>query len=369
MLFKKTYKKNNITIQRKNVYFSGIHMKTINNKGKKMNKFTKVGITALAGSLASFAAANAVEMAATGTAKLSYINGHSSEVTGNPFGMNTSISFTGSGEVNGYTTSLLVTNSDSNAGLSSASLSIDLGDMGKVTFDQAVGAGGISTIDDKAPTANEEAWDGLDAVTNAGNALVGGGNSGVIVFANTYSDMNLSVQVSKGASAVNSDDATSGEGTSGSSWDFALTNQTLAEGLDVGFGYGRIANANDAKANNSSDYNEHSVVYANYSMGMVTAGYTMSNVQDGTNGGQHEQGTGFGVAVNVNDSLSVSYGEREVEFINASAANTTEDMTGIAIAYTMGSAKITLQNNETTNNGGTVGTSDETTEIALALSF
>ena len=44
-------------------------------------------------------------------------------------------------------------------------------------------------------------------------------------------------------------------------------------------------------------------------------------------------------------------------------------MTGIAIAYTMGSAKITLQNNETTNNGGTVGTSDETTEIALALSF
>ena len=35
----------------------------------------------------------------------------------------------------------------------------------------------------------------------------------------------------------------------------------------------------------------------------------------------------------------------------------------------MGSAKITVQQNETTNNGGTAGTNDEMTEIALSLSF
>ena len=130
-----------------------------------MNKFTKVGISALAGSLASFAAANAVEMTASGSAKLTYINGDKTEVTGNPMGMNTSVSFSGSGEVNGYATTLLVTAADQFGGMSSASLSVDLGDMGKVTFDQGVGAGGISTIDDKTPTANEEVWDGLDAVT------------------------------------------------------------------------------------------------------------------------------------------------------------------------------------------------------------
>jgi len=35
----------------------------------------------------------------------------------------------------------------------------------------------------------------------------------------------------------------------------------------------------------------------------------------------------------------------------------------------MGAAKIALQQNETANNGGTSGNSDENTEIALSLSF
>ena len=35
----------------------------------------------------------------------------------------------------------------------------------------------------------------------------------------------------------------------------------------------------------------------------------------------------------------------------------------------MGSAKISFQNNEVSNNGGTSGTNDENTEINLALSF
>jgi outer membrane protein OmpU len=334
-----------------------------------MNKFTKVGVSALAGSLASFAAAQAVEMSAAGSAKLTYKQNDGSEVTGNPMGMNTSISFSGSGEVNGYATTLMVTNADKNTGMSSASLSVDLGDLGKITFDQGVGAGGISTIDDKTPSANEEVWDGLDAVANTANGLVGGGNSGVFVYSNTLSDMNLSIQMSKGGSSANTDDAASGAAVSGASWDFALTNNTLVEGLDMGVGYGVIANANQLAPHGSDDTNEHAVAYVNYSMGMVTAGVTVSNIDDGANGGQNETGEGFGIAINVNDSLSVSYGEREVEYSNASAAHVTEDMEGMAVAYTMGSAKITLQQNETSNNGGTVSSTDEMTEVALSLSF
>ena len=91
--------------------------------------------------------------------------------------MNTSIAFSGSGDVNGYETTLTMVMSDQMAGMSSASLAIDLGDMGKVTFDQGVGAGGISTIDDKTPTAAEEVWDNLDAVTGTSNGLVGAGNA------------------------------------------------------------------------------------------------------------------------------------------------------------------------------------------------
>ena len=54
--------------------------------------------------------------------------------------------------------------------------------------------------------------------------------------------------------------------------------------------------------------------------------------------------------------------------MNPSSAHVTEDQEGVALAYTMGSAKITVQQNETSNNGGG-STSDEMTEIALSLSF
>ena len=59
-----------------------------------MNNFKKIGLSALAGSLAAFTSASAVEMSVSGSAKLTYTNGNSDEVTGNPFGMNTSLGFT-----------------------------------------------------------------------------------------------------------------------------------------------------------------------------------------------------------------------------------------------------------------------------------
>ena len=50
---------------------------------------------------------------------------------------------------------------DQFAGMSSARLSVDMGDMGTLAFDQGSGSG-LATIDDKTPTAAEEIWDGLD---------------------------------------------------------------------------------------------------------------------------------------------------------------------------------------------------------------
>ena len=98
-------------------------------------------------------------MSVAGSAAVTYNNGHSSEVTGNPYGMNTSLAFTGSGDVNGYETTLTVVAADKFGGMSSAALTVDMGGMGKLTFDQGVGVGGISTIDDKTPSAYEEVWD------------------------------------------------------------------------------------------------------------------------------------------------------------------------------------------------------------------
>ena len=342
-------------------------MKINNNKGEIMNKFTKVGISALAGSLVAISA-QAVEMAAAGSAKLTYTSTDSTESIGNPYGMNTSVAFTGSGEVNGYETTLMVVAADQFSGMSSASLAVDFGDMGKVTFDQGVGAGGISTIDDKTPTANEEVWDGLDAVKGTANGLVGGGNGGVFVYANSYSGVNLSAQVSKGDRTSHSDDgAKKTTGTGGTSWDFALTTDTLMDGVDAGIGHGQIANG--IQTGTGSDVDKHTVAFANYSMGMVTAGISAAKIDKGATGKSSESAQAFGVALNINDNLSLSYGEREIEYEHDDATNVTEDISGIAVAYTMGSAKISVQMNDTDNNGGTANVKDENTEIALSLSF
>lgn len=331
-----------------------------------MNNLKKVGLTALAGSLVAFSA-QAVEMAVSGSAKLTYKNGHGTEVDGNPMGMNTSLVFSGSGEVNGYDTNLTIVAADQIGGMSSAALSIDLADMGKITFDQGTGAGGISTIDDKTPTAAEEIWDGIDAVTGTADGLVGGGNSGVFVYANSFAGYNLSTQVSKGSRTNNSDDANSGS-TGGGSWDFALTTDSLMDGLSVGAGYGKIANGAQSDVN-GDDTDEHMVAFVNYTIGMVTLGYSEANIDRNAAGGTTEYAQAFGIAANLSDNLSISYGEREVEYAKASAAHVTQDNTGIALAYTMGSAKVTVQQNESDNNGGTAGTNDEQTQIALSLSF
>jgi len=330
-----------------------------------MNNLKKIGISALAGSLAAFSA-NAVEMAVSGSAKITYHNGHSSEVTGNPMGMNTSIGFSGSGDVNGYETSMLVTAADQFGGMSSASVTVDLGDMGKVSFDQGVGIGGISTIDDKTPSAYEEVWDGLDAVTGDKNGLVGGGNSGVFVYSNTIAGSAFTAQLGKGASGAQTDDAVGGEGTSGSSWDFAVTNSDLYEGMTVGAGYGKIANSGGGQG---SDDDEHYTAFVTYTMSGVSVGYQESFVGNDQQGGIDEEAMGWGVSVNLMEGLSASYGEREVEHIKPSLSHVTEDQEGFALAYTMGSATLSVQNNEVSNNGGTAGTSDETTQVALSLAF
>jgi hypothetical protein len=284
-------------------------------------------------------------------------------------GMNSSIGFSGSGDVNGYDVSMLVTAADQFSGMSSASVTVDLGDMGKLSFDQGVGIGGISTIDDKTPSAYEEVWDNLDSATGDENGLVGGGNAGVFVYSNSVMGSSLSVQVGKGGSATSANGSPSGEGTSGTSWDFALTNNTLAEGLNVGVGYGKIANTNQDSATGQDDTDDHSTVFVTYTMSGVTVGLQRSEVEDNTESGADEEADGYGIAVNLMDGLSVSYGEREIEHNKAAAANVTEDQEGFAIAYTMGSATISFQQNEVSNNGGTTGTNDENTEINLSLAF
>ena len=63
-----------------------------------MNKYTKIGLSALCGSLASISAVNAGTLDVTGSAAATWTS-LGGQVTGNPIGMTTGITFTGNGEL------------------------------------------------------------------------------------------------------------------------------------------------------------------------------------------------------------------------------------------------------------------------------
>ena len=336
-----------------------------------MNNIKKIGLTALAGSLVAFSA-NAAEMSVSGSTVLTYTS-DSGDVTGNPIGMTSSVKFSASGEVNGYNVSYFATTADSLTGMTSARLSVDMGDIGTISLDQGSGSG-LSTIDDKTPTAAEEIWDGLDTTTSGRVGAVG--SSGVINYVNSFAGVNLNAAFRKGAAGNSADGSTSGEG-SGSGYDFALTTDGSMLGIDglaLGAGYGQVENAQTALATGGGDGDKTDITgFVNYSIGPVTLGYQMSyednmvNTSGATTADQ--EATRWGIAFNINENLSVSYGEAETEFKNASAANVTEDVEGIAIAYTMGSMKIAGNRNEGANMAGVAGANDEMTEIAVSFAF
>jgi outer membrane protein OmpU len=328
-----------------------------------MDNLKKIGLTALAGSLAAISA-NAAEMSVSGASVLTYTSEDTTENEGNSFGMKTNLAFTASGDVNGYTVSYYQASADQFAGMSSASLTIDMGDMGKIKFDQGSGSG-LSNIDDKTPTAAEEVWDGLDVATGTSEGgLVGAGNSGAWNYVNTYGGWKLDASYLNDGGGTHGDGATS-PGSAESSIDFAVTG-ALSDQMAVGFGYGKIGN------NTANDLNEDDTeytIFANYTFGMGTFGYQYSNIDEGTSGGVNQVANAWGLAVNVNDNLSVSYGEREVEYQNPGAVDVTEDVEGFAVAYTMGSIKIAGNINEAKNRQGTTDAKDEMTEIAVSFAF
>jgi outer membrane protein OmpU len=339
-------------------------------KGKNMNNIKKIGLTALAGSLATFSV-NAAEMSVNGATLLTYTSEDSTETTGNPIGMKTNIGFSASGEVNGYTVSYFSTMSDGMSSMSSNRLSIDMGDIGTISYDNASGSG-LATIDDKTPSAAEEIWDGLGATGATVGGLVGYGSTGVINYVNTFEGITLNAAMRRGSATAQGDGASSGSGE-GSFIDAAITGSGDAygvEGLAYGFGYGEQEAGSGVTGGDEGDTVDMTA-FVNYTYGPVSFGYQQSAEDAGGNGGTNQYSKRWGLAFNVNENLAISYGEAETEYAKPSAVHVTEEIDGIAVSYTMGSMKIAGNRNEATGVAGTagVGGQDAMTEIAVSFAF
>ena len=120
-----------------------------------MTKINKIGLSALCGSLACVAGASAGEMTVAGTTTATYMSKSGSD-TGNPLGLNTGMTFSGVGELDGGQTFALTLTHADKAAFSAASLSLTTNNFGTINVALANGGNGIDAYDDKMPTAWEE---------------------------------------------------------------------------------------------------------------------------------------------------------------------------------------------------------------------
>ena len=190
-----------------------------------MKKLTKIGASALAGSLVAMSA-QAGELGVSGVWEVTYKSDDAANV-GNPFGSKSHIVFSGSGDVDGMgTASFYAAQGDNNGSVFlSHNVTLDMGDMGTVGFDQGVGAFGASTIDDMSPTAWEESWH--NTANSSGGLVHSGGSGGVFGYKNSVSGFDLTVEYAPAmTTADNGDGGTGGDDTSlanGSNLNFAIT--------------------------------------------------------------------------------------------------------------------------------------------------
>tara|TARA_Y100000768_G_C23904569_1_gene646862 strand:+ start:232 stop:1164 length:933 start_codon:yes stop_codon:yes gene_type:complete len=310
-----------------------------------MNNLKKVGLTALAGSLAaSTAYAGVLEVTGSAGVKYQSRSGSSgtSSVQGNPWSDSNGITFSGSGDLdNGMTVGYSYTMTD--AAFSTSNVTLDMGDNGKLAFGHDSAHGGIDTIKDKMPTAGEEVWDDIGTGDDAGVTDVGADPS-------LYYSINVS-----GITASASYSRT-GLGTDNS---VAIVASELAEGVEVGIGMGT-----NAISNTSED--DLTTAYAKYSTGAFTVGVQLSSIEKtAANSDINREAAAISFAVNEN--LSVSYGLSNVEY--DASAKVDAESSGISASYTMGGITLGAVSNKTDAFGGTAGTEKEFTEVSLSFAF
>lgn len=337
-----------------------------------MNNLKKIGLSALAGSLVAFSA-NAVEMGVTGTAEVTYTTsgGKGSAPTGNPWGSNTAISFSGSGDVGFGTATIVRTLQDgANHGTQtdnfvSAYQTLDMGSMGKLSFDAAGGGlEGVTAYDDLLPTAYEEVWNGVGSGTshNAGAA-----SNDTLGYSNSFGGIGISLAQTRGGTRATGDGGNGGTSTTTTSdWVVTLDGSALVDGLSGGV---MASTASSSVAGVVDD--EVVGGWVNYSSGPVSVGYRMSEIQSGTASAAGKNVEAYAIAFNVNDNMSVSVATQDVEYDKAgvAAANVTETIDAINASYTMGAASVRATVSEANDDAGTAGTDDEHMELSLVLSF
>ena len=349
-----------------------------------MNKISKIGLSALCGSLASVSA-YAGALSVSGGATATYVKNEGT-ATGNPIGLSSGMTFTGSGELdNGTTFTLTLTHADQDA-YSAGSIVINTPSFGQFRIGGADGGSGIDSHDDKMPTAWEET-DGTGL--SIGHDKISGVGASMNIGYKTPKILGTTIQVAyapRNNGQQANDKASAGNTTAKMQGYDALIDINTGDLMDLGSanifaGYSMSERASDSKTAGTyrdpqSDH-EEAVGGVIFSVGPLKVGAQASveflgNEQTATDVAGYRN-VGYGISFNVNDDLSVSYGYNESKkgFVSTTTSTGTvfSEADSIQLAYTMGGASVKVARSSVTNQNYTTGTTGDRDGMTFALSL
>ncbi len=315
-------------------------------KGVLMTNFKKIGLTALAGTLAATTFAQAGDLSVSGTARMEYQSTTTSNATDSSstdaFAQNQTVSFSGSGELdNGMTVSYL--QALASGAVTSQGVTLDMGDMGTVALTN-YNVAGIGTIQDMVPNGGEQPWDDLGATH-------GGPADGI---ASPHAGNRLGYKTTQGGAIISA--ALNYEFASPTT-SIAIQLPNLVEGLNIGAGLASDQSTEDVE-------NDIETMYIKYSMGPISVGAQSTDINVQTATSDIER-VGYGISFAVNENLSLGYGVSTVEY---EALSNDEESKGLGAAYTSGGMKLGVIHNKKDNLNG--GANDmEMTEFQLTFAF
>ena len=358
-----------------------------------MNTLKKIGLTALGTSLVA-GSAYAGEITASGDAGYTFKSEEIGVRSDEGYGYNHDITFSGSAELdNGFTVSTTMILVEG-ATLSSSNVALTMGGMGTITIGGGLGnvGGGFDAV---TPFAYEENHDGM-ATTTAIDSMgaLSDGNS-ILYAAPALEVGGATINITAGYTPE-AGDAVTGEGAvSAQSANYGSAKTLGAKisyaGLTAG-AFGEEVDDDTGQAVSGQSRRDDAMSatwFANYSFGPVSVGYQKAGLDHGINaaataatsaktistaGGFFESEM-MSIAFNVNENLSISYGEL-TETYNAQSHQTTAianvdmESDSIQFAYTMGSMSIKGYQTETDNPGWDSDAKSNTeTEIAVNFAF
>jgi outer membrane protein OmpU len=312
-----------------------------------MNKFKKIGLTALAGSLvATSAYAGAVSVA--GGASMGVKN-NSGKDGGKSWTMGNQLTFSGGGELdNGLNVSIsfVLDQGDgvtaTTAPFDNHSITVSSDTLGSVTMSGEGASSAHSALD---TTAAGDIWDNGFGISSPASSDAASGSL-LYTLPSIMDDLTVTASYSGGGTALASTTA------------IGVTFAGV-DGLSVSYGQGEMGST----ATNASG--DATTMKASYAYGSFTAAISSTEVDYDAAAGEDDDISSWKVSYTITDDLSVSYGEETHETNNEAI---DEEVEQISASYTTGGMTVTLAQTDATGADHAAGT-QERWKLGLSFAF